>query len=76
MKLIASLAQAMITFFTVIGLNSPLRPFVVNDAWMKILIITGCLKWWDVPHLHHPLILLKIQIDDMFERKRDRKTET
>lgn len=36
-----------------------IRKFVLNNAYAKLLIITGALKWWDIPHLHHPLILLK-----------------
>ncbi len=40
-----------------------LRPLVMNDAYVKLMIITGALKWHDVPHLHHPLISLKIDLE-------------
>lgn len=39
------------------------RRVAVNDAVMKILIIVGAFQWYDAPHLHHPLIHLKIEFD-------------
>ena len=49
------------------GIQSP-RPLIrrvfSNDAYVKLLIIVGALKWYDVPHLHHPLIHLRIDLED------------
>lgn len=39
------------------------RRIVTNDAYAKLLIIIGALKWYDLPHLHHPLIHYKIDIE-------------
>ena len=37
------------------------RRLVTNDAYAKLLIMTGGLEWHDLPHLHHPLIHLKME---------------
>jgi len=42
---------------------------VINSAYAKLLIITGGLKWHDLPHLHHPLIHLRINHEFRLERK-------
>jgi hypothetical protein len=39
-----------------------------KDPFVKILIILGYLKWYDVPHLHHPLINLRMQLEESFTR--------
>ena len=43
--------------------HSSIRRLVTNDAYVKLLILVGALKWHDVPHLHHPLIHLKIDLE-------------
>ena len=49
------------------GIRSP-RPLIrrvfSNDAYVKLLIIVGALKWYDMPHLHHPLIHLRIDLEE------------
>lgn len=40
------------------------RKLVANDAYIKLLIIVGALKWYDMPHLHHPLIHFRIGIEE------------
>lgn len=40
-----------------------IRRLFSNDAYVKLLIIVGALKWHDVPHLHHPLIHLKMDLE-------------
>lgn len=35
-----------------------------KDSFVKLLIITGYLKWYDVPHLHHPLITLRMRLEE------------
>ena len=40
-----------------------IRRLFSNDAYVKLLIIVGALKWHDMPHLHHPLIHLKIDLE-------------
>ena len=40
-----------------------IRRLFSNDAYVKLHIIVGALKWHDVPHLHHPLIHLKMDLD-------------
>ena len=37
---------------------------VGNNAYAKLLIITGGLEWHDLPHLHHPLIHLRIDLEE------------
>jgi len=49
--------------------NTPLKPLVINNAYAKFLIIVGGLKWHDLPHLHHPLIHLRIDHEFRLERK-------
>ena len=66
----AGIFQFALIRLTVILLNSPLQAVVVNDAWAKLLIITGCLKWYDLPHLHHQLIFQRILFEDMLDRKK------
>ena len=44
-------------------IDTPLKKLVLNDAYVKLMIITGALKWYDVPHLHHPLIHKKIDLE-------------
>lgn len=39
------------------------KRLVINDAYAKLLIITGGLRWHDLPHLHHPLVYMKINFD-------------
>lgn len=43
--------------------HSSIRRLFSNDAYVKLLIILGALKWHDMPHLHHPLIHLKIDLE-------------
>ncbi len=43
--------------------HSSIRRLFSNDAYVKLLIIVGALKWHDMPHLHHPLIHLKIDLE-------------
>lgn len=43
--------------------NASIRRLVTNDAYIKLLVIVGALKWHDVPHLHHPLIHLKMDLE-------------
>ena len=40
-----------------------IRRLFSNDAYVKLLIIVGALKWHDMPHLHHPVIHLKIDLE-------------
>lgn len=40
-----------------------IRRLFSNEAYVKLLIIVGALKWYDMPHLHHPLIHLKIDLE-------------
>jgi len=42
--------------------RTPFRGLVINNAYAKLLIITGGLQWHDLPHLHHPLIHLKMDL--------------
>ena len=39
------------------------RRLVINNAYAKFLIIVGGLKWHDLPHLHHPLIHLRMDLE-------------
>ena len=43
--------------------GTPLQRLVINNAYAKLLIITGGLQWHDLPHLHHPLIHLKMDLE-------------
>lgn len=40
-----------------------IRRLFSNEAYVKLLVIMGALKWHDVPHLHHPLIHLKMDLE-------------
>ena len=40
-----------------------IRRLFSNDAYVKLLIIVDALKWYDMPHLHHPLIHLNIDLE-------------
>lgn len=40
-----------------------IRKLVINTAYQKLLIIVGALKWYDLPHLHHPLIHFKTNME-------------
>jgi len=42
--------------------NTRFKKLVYNNAYAKLLIITGVIKWYDLPHLHHPLISLRIDM--------------
>jgi len=42
---------------------------VGNNAYAKLLIITGVLKWHDLPHLHHPLIHFRIDLEERMLNK-------
>lgn len=53
--------------------HSSIRRLFSNDAYVKLLIIFGALKWHDMPHLHHPLIHLKIDLE--FRRSLLNRTE-
>ena len=39
------------------------KRLVLNEAYAKLLIIVGGLKWYDLPHLHHPLIHLRMDLE-------------
>lgn len=39
------------------------KRIVINDAYAKLLIITGVLNWHDLPHLHNPLIHFFIDLE-------------
>jgi len=53
----------ILRMIAVIILKTRFRRLVTNDAYAKLLIITGGLKWHDLPHLHHPLIHLKMNLE-------------
>ena len=36
---------------------------MVNDVVMKLLIGMGVFKWFDAPHLHSPLINLRLKLE-------------
>ena len=55
-----------LVFLATRGIHSPhpsIRRFFSNDAFVKLLIIIGALRWYDMPHLHHPLIHLRIDLE-------------
>lgn len=43
--------------------HSFIRKLVLNNAYVKLLIIVGALKWHDAPHLHHPLIHFRMDME-------------
>lgn len=43
--------------------HSFIRKLVSNNAYVKIMIIVGALKWHDAPHLHHPLIHFRMDME-------------
>lgn len=64
--------------FRMIGeilVKTPLKRLVINEAYAKFLIIVGGLEWHDLPHLHHPLIYLRIGHEFRLERKAQIATE-
>ena len=52
------------------------RSIVLNDAFAKLMIIFGAIKWFDLPHLHHPLIHLKIDLEYRQEMRDSSLKET
>lgn len=44
-------------------IKSRFKKIVFNDTYAKLLIISGAIKWYDLPHLHHPLIHLRINYE-------------
>lgn len=52
-----------------------LQRLVINPAYGKLLIITGGLKWYDIPHLHHPLIHLRMDLEYRRDRPRLQKAK-
>ena len=49
--------------------NTRFKKIVVNNAYAKLLIITGVLKWYDLPHLHNPLIYFRIDLEERILNK-------
>jgi len=49
--------------------KTQLSRLVLNSTYGKLLIITGGLKWHELPHLHHPLIHIRINHEGRLERK-------
>lgn len=45
------------------------KKIVANNAYAKLLIITGSIKWYDLPHLHHPLIHFRIYLEERILNK-------
>jgi hypothetical protein len=59
------LAMAMV-FIANTGIHSRhsfIRKLVSNDAYVKLMIIVGALKWYDMPYLHHPLIRFRMDME-------------
>ena len=47
-----------------------LRRIVLSVAYQKLLIIVGAFKWYDLPHLHHPLIWWRFRWEEEIMAKR------
>ncbi len=41
-----------------------LRKIMLTEPVAKLTIIFGVIKWTDLPHLHHPLIYLRILLEE------------
>jgi len=60
-----NLIAVILIFLASKGIKSKhhfIRKLVTNEAYLKMLIIVGALKWYDLPHLHNPIIHFKINL--------------
>ena len=44
--------------------------FVLNDAYAKLMVISGAIKWYDVPHLHN--LIIDFIVIPITEQKREK----